>query len=308
MDAVVFGNVALDVICQGVEDVPRHESIGFERAAISPGGCASNVAIGLRALGVSTTIVAIVGLDEAGRLLQEFWERHGLDLRFLRRTPAVNTGVSVGLVDREAQPRFIHTPGASALLTVDDLDLPGIAAEGARCLHVAGFFVLPGLLDGRLPEALRQARLLGLQTSLDVVRSPRMKDPTPLWPCLPYLDIFLCNQFEAWRLTGEDDPGRAAQALCKLGAGLAIIKLGAEGCWVESENLSLRVAASRAPVVDTTGAGDAFAAGLLAALMNGADLRTACQAGNSAGARMVGVLGSIAGWFQEPGQERQAGK
>ena len=298
MEAVVLGNVTLDILCYPVEEVPRHESIPFERAAVGPGGCGSNVAVGLCALGVQTALVARVGTDDAADLIERYWKRVGLDTRFVRRVPDQPTAVSVGLVDRQAQPRFIHTPGANAGLTVDDLELETLADEGARVLHIGGFLVLPGLLDGRLPGRLAEARARGILTSLDVVISRAHPDPTPLWPCLPYLDLFLCNLREARYLTGRQDPAAAARALRVQGVRTVVVKLGAEGCWAEGAGFSGRIPAPQVEVVDTTGAGDAFAAGLIAALLRGADLETACRAGNEAGARVVGTLGTVAAWFR----------
>ena len=300
MDAVVFGNVTLDVLCYPVDVVPRCESIAVERAAVGPGGCGSNVAVGLCALGVPTALVARIGTDDAAVLVERCWERVGLNRRFVCRVRDCPTAVSIGLVDSDAQPRFVHTPGANAGLTVDDLDLPAVAAAGARVLHVAGFFVLPGLLDGRLPDALAMARGHGLFTSLDVVTSPAMEHPAALWPCLPHLDIFLCNAHEAWRLTGQRDPAMAARALHSRGGRFVIVKLGVDGCWVESDDLTGRVPAPPANVVDTPGAGDAFAAGLIAAWLGSADLETACHAANAAGARVVGALGAVTAWLQAP--------
>ena len=61
LDAIVFGNVTLDILCYPVNEVPRHESISFEDVTVSPGGCGSNTAIGLAALGIPTGIVARAG-------------------------------------------------------------------------------------------------------------------------------------------------------------------------------------------------------------------------------------------------------
>lgn len=296
MDIVVFGNVALDVICRPVEDVPRQESIGFQQVVVTAGGCASNVAIGLQALGAAAAIVARLGEDDIAGLVQRAWDRAGVDSRWVRRVRGASSGVSVGLVDPAGQPRFIHTPGASAGLAVDDLNLEAICQAGVRALHVAGFFVLPGLCDGRLPDALAEARRLGLHTSLDVVRSPGMDDPRPLWPCLPHLDLLLCNAWEAAKLTGGAGPEQAAGVLRQAGAGSVVVKLGEQGCYAASTGFSGQVVTRPARVLDSTGAGDAFDAGLLAARLAGAGLEAACREGNAAGRRMVGALGAVAGW------------
>jgi sugar/nucleoside kinase (ribokinase family) len=299
LDAIVFGNVTLDILCYPVNEVPRHESISFEDVTVSPGGCGSNTAIGLAALGIPTGIVARAGEDDSADLLFRYWERMGVDTRFVQQTAAKPTGTSVGLIDEDFQPRFIHTSGANRGLTAAVIDAQAIADAGAKFFHIAGFFVLPNLFE-EVAEKLAELQTLGITTSLDVVFNERMDDPelrTALWEALPHLDYFIGNAYEAFRLTGEENHQKAAVILRERGAQSAIIKLGAEGCYAFSEEFTGIVPALKVEVVDTTGAGDAFAAGFIAARVRGADLRAACEAGNRAGARIVQKLGAIAGWL-----------
>ena len=205
MDAVVFGNITLDVICKPVEEVPRHDSLPFDEVVVTPGGCGSNVAIGLCALGIPAALVGRIGADDAAYLVKRYWRKVSLDTRYVRRVKGLPTGTSVGLIDRDCQPRFVHTSGANKTLNPNALQIEKYLRDGARSLHVGGFFVLPGLMQGNLDEKLAQAHQRGLLTSLDVVRSIRMADTSLLWACMPHLDIFLCNQTEASRLTGEKD-------------------------------------------------------------------------------------------------------
>jgi ribokinase len=297
VDAVVFGNVTLDTLCYPVDDVPRHQSIPFERAIVAPGGCGSNAAIGLCALGMETALVARIGTDDAASLIEQHWKRVGLDTRFVRRVPGIQTAVSVGLIDSEAQPRFIHTPGANTTLTADDLDVPALVAEGARFLHVGGFLVMPGVSGEQLAGRLAEARASGLLTSLDVAISRNRSRPDDVWPCLPHVDFFFCNTREACFLTGESDPGDAVRALRTRGAWAVVLKLGAAGCRIESPDLNEHIPGLPAEVVDTTGAGDAFAAGFIASMLRDGDPVAACRAGNAAGARIVGVFGAVTAWF-----------
>jgi sugar/nucleoside kinase (ribokinase family) len=299
MDALVFGNVTLDVICYPVNEVPRHESISFDDVTVSPGGCGSNTAIGLAALGIPTGIVACTGEDDSAVLLFRYWERVGLDRRFVQRTREKPTGTSVGLIDDDLQPRFIHTSGANRGLTANVIQPKAYAAAGTRFFHIAGFFVLPNLFED-VAEKLAQLRTLGITTSLDVVFNVRMDDSklrAALWVSLPHLDYFIANDHEAFRLTGEVDPMKAAEILRERGARSVIVKLGAEGCYALSDEFTGVVPASDVEVIDTTGAGDAFAAGFIAALSSGAGVESACEAGNQAGARIVQHLGAIAGWL-----------
>jgi sugar/nucleoside kinase (ribokinase family) len=298
MDAVVLGNVTLDILCYHVEEVPRYESLPFGRAVIGPGGCGSNVAIGLCALGVSTALVAKVAAGEMYSLIEPYWRRAGLDTRYVVIEESRDPAVSVGLVDRQAQPRFIHTPGANSGLTVDYLDSASLAGQGARFLHVAGFFALPGLLDGRLPGTLETARSLGLTTSLDVINSPSMESPELLWPCLSYLDYFFCNLQEGQRLTRKDDAAHIGAEIRKRGAGAVIVKLGEKGCWLESSEWRGLIPTEPREAVDTTGAGDAFAAGFIASTCRGSDAKEACLEGHRASAGIVSALGAVAGWYR----------
>jgi len=169
-------------------------------------------------------------------------------------------------------------------------------------LHVAGFFVLPSLFDGILSQKLSEAKSLGLQTSLDVVFNVRMDDPTLrnfLWEAMPFVDNFLCNAYEAFRMTGIDIPEQAAHALKDHGANNVIVKLGEKGCYFLGDAFTGHIPAPKVDVVDTTGAGDAFAAGFIAALCRGSSIQEALKAGNQAGAQIVGKLGAIQAWMDK---------
>ena len=147
MKAAVFGNVTLDIICYPVNEVPRHESITFDEVMVSPGGCGSNTAIGLASVGTPTGIVARTGDDDAAELLFRYWQRVGIDTRFVIRNPGLSTGTSVGLIDNDFQPRFIHTSGANREMTAEAIDPQALAACGVKFFHIAGFFVLPNLFE-----------------------------------------------------------------------------------------------------------------------------------------------------------------
>jgi sugar/nucleoside kinase (ribokinase family) len=299
MDVLVFGNVTLDIICYPVNEVPRYESIAFDDVTVSPGGCGSNTAIGLAALGVPTGILACTGDDDAAELLFRYWERLGIDLRFVKRSPRLSTGTSVGLVDDQFQPRFIHTSGANQVLTAEIIDPQTLAECGIRFFHIAGFFVLPNLFE-RVAEKIVRLREFGIRTSLDVVFNVSMDDPVlraALWATLPHLDYFIANGHEASRLTGEKDHGKAAAVLLGRGARNVIIKLGALGCYARNNAFSGTVPAPKVNVVDTTGAGDAFAAGFIAALARGADFQAACDMGNRAGAKVCTRIGAVKAWL-----------
>ena len=165
-------------------------------------------------------------------------------------------------------------------------------------MHVAGYFVLHGILFPEFGERLLLARQAGLETSLDVVRTWTMSNPHPLWDCLPALDTFFCNAQEAAILTGCEEPMAAAKEFHSRGASRVVIKLGELGCWLDSPDFQGQIETQPVQVVDTTGAGDAFAAGFLAARTRGADEVEACREGNAAGRKVVQALGAVTAWVQ----------
>ena len=297
MQVVVFGNVTLDVICRTVDEVPRYESLSFDHVTISPGGCASNVAVGLSSLGISTGLICNIGNDEAGILLNKTWEKFNINLRYVRVLKEKSTAVSIGLVDSESQPRFVHTPGANRALSSDDLSMAIEAVDqGAKLVHIAGFFVLPSLLDGKFPVRLKELKERNAIITLDVVYTPRFWKPSYLFPCLEYIDVFLCNEKEGERLTSLKGPDNISNYLRSKGANKIIVKLGGKGCYLDDTETTGIVSVDKVPVVDTTGAGDAFAAGLISAIVQNKDIWEACEIGNKAGSRMVSYSGAIGGW------------
>ncbi|MCJ7717176.1 MAG: carbohydrate kinase family protein [Anaerolineales bacterium] len=290
----VLGNVTLDIICKSVDDVPRHDSISFQEASVSPGGCGSNTAIGLAGEGEKVFLIACTGDDLSADLLHQTWEKTGVDTRFIKRFDKQGSGVSVGLVDSDFQPRFIHTTGANNNLRPDSIHPEKLIEQNVGFVHVAGYYVLPGLLDAGFEHKLSLLQEKEIFVSLDVVTSPAMKKPEYLWPLLPFLNLFLCNLREAEIITGHGDPESASGVLHQKGASAVIIKLGSRGCWLSESGLGKLIPAPQVEnVIDTTGAGDAFAAGLLAALRKGKDLHTACLAGTQTGSKTVQFLGAV---------------
>ncbi len=291
---LVFGNVTLDIICKTVDEVPRYDSISFQEAAVTPGGCASNVALGLAQQDERAFLMAVSGKDQTAAFQREVWESQGVDLRYLRQIESIGTGVSIGLVDSQLQPRFVHTSGANAALDGSELNTDIFTSNQIDFLHIAGYFVLPGILKPEFTDHIKMVKEAGVYISLDVVRSPAMRSPDLLWSLFPHLDLFTCNLAEAEILVGEKQPAAAAKTMLDKGVRAVVIKLGADGCWLADGETDLHLPGIDVDnVVDTTGAGDAFASGLMAALRGGAELKDACLAGIRRGADTVQFLGAI---------------
>jgi sugar/nucleoside kinase (ribokinase family) len=165
--------------------------------------------------------------------------------------------------------RFVHTLGANADFGAADIN-PSLVA-GARAFYLGGYFVLPGLDGRRLGNLYASARAAGVLTVLDVV-VPSGVDGISLEllaDVLPYVDLFVPNEDEARALTGEDDPENQAQRLREAGAAAVVVTMGREGALLVDDDRSVRARAPKVEVMDASGAGDAFSAGLIAGRLEG---------------------------------------
>ncbi len=149
-----------------------------------------------------------------------------------------------------------------------------------------------------MARLLQQAREAGAITFLDTVWDDTGRWMKLLKPCLPYVDYFVPGLAEARALTGRQSPEEVATALLEEGVGTVAIKMGADGCLVKSRDRpALRVPAFKMPVVDATGAGDAFAAGFIAGVYLGWPLMDTARFANAVGALCVtgvGAFGNVA--------------
>ena len=116
-----------------------------------------------------------------------------------------------------------------------------------------------------------------------------------LEPCLPYIDMLFMNEDEARMITGSSDPKTSGSVLLSRGAETAVLKLGGRGCAIYRRNSETICPAFEVEVKDTTGAGDCFVAGFLAAWMKGASLAQAGRFANAVAALSVRRIGAIEG-------------
>ena len=292
-DVVCLGILVADVIVRPVERMPERGTLGLvDEVSLRGGGCALNTATALSRLGLAAACAGKVGADPFGDFLLSLLDERGLDRALVLRDPAAATSASIVLVDRGGERTFLHVPGANGELRAEELDRERLL--DARALHVAGGLVLPAL-DGEPAAALlAEARRRGVLTSLDTVW-----DATGGWqrlePCLAHLDVLCASHAEATALTGEGEPDRAASWLRARGVQAVAITLGSRGCYVEGEGFAGHVAAPAVQVVDSTGAGDAFAGGLLYGRLAGWPLERAAAFANAVGAAATTAVGAAEG-------------
>ena len=301
---VCLGNVLVDVLVKPVEKLPSKGGLlPVERVEMALGGCASNTAVALSRLGVSTSLWGKVGRDHFSDFALSQLKRAKVESSGMRRDPKVSTSATVVLVDSKARRSFLHSVAANDHIHRSDLNLSGLSAF--KHLHIGGYFLFPKL-DGRpMAGILKAAQEAGLTTSLDTAWDLKGRWMKALKPCLPFLDYFMPSEREVKKLLGHQQTVKAAKSFLELGARCVVIKQGEKGSTLlNREGLELRVPAFKAKVVDTTGAGDCFCAGFIKGLSLGWNLRECLRLGNAAGACAVSKLGATAG-IESFGQVRR---
>jgi ribokinase len=289
MTVVVVGDVATDVVAVlSGEPAPGSDRPASIRSR--GGGAGANVAVHLAQLGVPVLLAGCIGDDAAGAGLVAELTVAGVGLA-LRTVPGVATGTIISLVEPGGQRSMLADRGANLDLRPDDVPPP---ATGGH-LHLSGYTLLdPGPRAAGL-AALAAATAAGCTVSVD----PASTGPLTAYGVDRWLadtataTVLLPNADEARLLTGCADPADAARALAGRHAVVAV-SLGAAGAlWAAGEVLVHRPALP-ADVVDTTGAGDAFAAGLLAAWLAdpAGDPARALDAGLARAAQVVGRHGA----------------
>jgi fructokinase len=303
----------LDVLCLGealVDLLPERRGAleDCDRFEVCSGGAPANVATGLARLGLRVGFRGVVGDDGFGRLLARKLSAEGVTCA-LRFAPERPTGLWVVALDARGERTFFSPNArfsADKLLAPADVDRDLLAR--ARWLHVgSSAHVLP---EGRaaLREAVAAARALGVAVSFDPnVRLHLWDDLAPLRALcadvLPRCAVAKVADDELELCSGTADPERGAARLVEMGVGVACVTLGAAGAIVRRGADLLRVPAERVEAVDTTGAGDAFVAGFLAAIarrgspadLSRADLERAAAFACRVAGRVVGRVGAVAG-------------
>jgi sugar/nucleoside kinase (ribokinase family) len=292
---VCAGNIVLDILARPADVIPWGATQWVDSIEQSLGGNGASTACTLAKLGAGVRLMGMTGGDAFGDAARARLHGAGVDLSLVARSQAP-TATTVVLVNSNGARALLHRPGCSAEAFTDPIDFN--AASGGR-FHLANPFALKNL-RAQAASALRRAREAGLLTSLDTGWDPLGEWMALLGGCLSHLDIVFVNEDESRMLAGTSDPDHAARFFLERGVGMAVIKLGGAGCAVYSRDGSFRVPAYGVRCVDTTGAGDCFAGGFLAALEAGDSVEDAARLANAAGALSVQSLGATTGILSRP--------
>lgn len=271
-------------------------SMAPEDPQVVPGGSACNTVVGVGNLGGAGRFVGKRGSDALGDLLAEGLTDNGVE-PFLFQSPTP-TGRVLSIITPDAQRTFLTYLGAAA--EISTAEIRGDCFNSAAVVHVEGYLLYNREL---ITAILAEARRAGACISLDLASFTVVEENAEILADLVdrYVDILIANEDEARAFTGLDDETRAVKALAEK-ADLAVLKIGARGSLVAFEGEIVRIdALGNGTAVDTTGAGDLWAAGFLFGLVNGYDIKKSGRLGSACGYEVCRVVGAVIpadGWEQ----------
>ncbi|MDH3717151.1 MAG: carbohydrate kinase family protein [Planctomycetota bacterium] len=298
-DCVVCGSCVVDIL---VRPVPLETPIGggklidVQPIELTTGGIVSNTGIAMARLGMQVAALSYLGDDGWAAIIRDRYRQEGLATEPLMTHPEAATSTTAVLIDPSGERSFAHCVGAPKEMTkqtfLDQLDL-----FASSRMALIGYYSLMPNLEVDLVEVLQAIRETGCQTALDAAGTGGRLQP--LDRALPHLDVYVPSRAEAEHQTGQKDPQRIIEVLRQCGApGLLGVKLGSDGALLspaEGQFVEIRQVQPPGDVVDTTGAGDCFYAGLLTGLLKGLRVDEAGRLAVATGACCVTGVGATAG-------------
>jgi sugar/nucleoside kinase (ribokinase family) len=297
----VLGPLNIDLIIKGSAPSNINELnlwSGPSDVHILTAGAAGYISQNLKQLGNKVHIVSSIGDDAFGEMILQILKNSGINTKCILLEQGTECGIAIFILlfgndkrpltfklpTHNGWPQKFRKKEENFLLKTD-------------LLHSAGYFHFPKLWNDNFLELLKKAKLKGVKVSIDPqfpltpLNSPWI---TILKPLIPYIDILMVDQYEALNITAKDSIEAAAQSLFEEGFKIIAIKLGDKGVLVKGASLMKHVPAIQPKkFVDTIGAGDAFDAGFLHAILEGKDLKKAAEIGILAATNSIQNVGGI---------------
>lgn len=257
-------------------------------------GAEVNVCIGLTRLGHKVSYITKLGQDPLGKYIHKFLLKENIDVSYLKYDDKFPTGFQLKEKIKEGDPEVVSFRKGSAATHVTKEDIEKINLTGIKHIHLTGIF--PALSQSTREAVyflIKRAKDIGIRISFDPNLRPK------LWPSKDEMvkvindlaslcDIVLPGVNEGVILMGSDDPEKIADFYINNGAKIVIVKVGAKGAFVKTSEKAYIVPGFKVEnVVDTVGAGDGFAVGVISGLLEGKTLEESVLRGNAIGSLQV---------------------
>lgn len=291
----VLGAHILDILGWPVESIPAGQgSVRLREIRATAAGTAAGTGVSLAKLGADVYAIGALGDDLLGDVLIAAMRRHGVDTAGLVRKPGVQTSATILPIRPNGERPALHVPGATSRLQLEDIDTD--AVRQCRALLLGAPDALGALAADGLPEVVAAARSAGALIAADVLHQGSTRDYSRIAGLLASADWFLPNADQLQALTGRSDISQAIADVLALGTKGVAVTLGAQGCLIATQSgACVHLPAIPVDVVDTTGCGDGFNAGMITGLLLGCGAAEAGWLGVACGSLVATGLGSDAG-------------
>jgi sugar/nucleoside kinase (ribokinase family) len=271
--------------------VDREKSEGVKAATEmfprtwTSGGSAANTIHGLAMLGADTGFIGSIGRDETGDFFENDMKKAGVNTLLIRRNSV--TGTAVALITHDSERTFATHLGAAVELIADDLN--PMLFDGFNILYLEGYLINNFTL---VETACRIAMEKKMLVALDLASFNVVEENLETFKKIveEYVDILFANEQEARAYTGLE-PEKALSVLSGL-CEIVILKTGAEGSWLKCGEELIKISAFPVGCVDTTGAGDLYAAGFLYGFARDLNLETCGILGSLMAGRVIEIVGA----------------
>lgn len=291
------GILVADVIVEPVEKYPEKGVLEkVNSITVHNGGNAMTASINLKKLGVESHIVGMVGNDMFGTYLKSCLEDAKVNVKGLKTSKQTQTSASVLMIDKNAERSFFHCVGTNSVFSIDDIDFDVISE--CDIVFVTGTFLLTHFDGTETMEFLKKCKEMGKTTMLDVCWDSNGNWGKLLDMSMPYIDYLMPSIDEAVCIADKKEPEEIADVFVSKGAKNVIIKLGSKGSFLRKESEEKGKVFPPFFVenpVDTTGAGDSFCSGFIAAFAMGKPLDECMEFANAVGAMSVMEKGATSG-------------
>jgi sugar/nucleoside kinase (ribokinase family) len=289
------GDMCADIFSSPLQRLPEQGELGLtEEIAIYPGGNALNTAIALCRLGESVAIAGSVGDDPLGKMLLNQLQSLGLGIHGVREEPKGQTASTFIFRIQGEDRRFIHSLGVAANFTGEYVSTDLLPDNGL--VLIGGYLKLVAWDDEALANLLSQARQRNCRTVFNVcIAQDSGVDSSRCLSLLEHVDVFVPNEDEARIITGKTSLASQAKALRQAGARTVIITRGQQGLYADDGVQTVEIGIFEVPMVDPSGCGDCFTAGLVAAQGRDWDMVRTLKFASAVGALGATALGCTNG-------------
>lgn len=294
--ALCLGIAVTDTYAKSIDKIPKWDTLGtFDEVKYGAGGCAVNTAINLNSLGINCGVSAAIGKDLNGEFIIDQLKKRKIDTTNIIKTKN-NTAITFAMISSNGKRRYLTNWGANDIFSIKDLVFSNI--QKYSLIHLCGTFAMKTFDGKQTLEFVKKIKKnkSKILISMDTIFNTKVNCLKLIKDLFPYLDIFFPSIEELTLITGYNSIKKNIDFLKATKIPLTGIKMGKEGSIFIHNNNASYCSPFKVKVEDTSGAGDAFMAGLIFATLSEYSLNysmifsSACAANNI---QHVGASGNV---------------